>query len=121
MMNADLEATVRYRRGLNPETVIAEMAGEGFQADVAREAVVRVQARITRGDRRRGLTNLTLGLLVLVCGIGATFAAFQGVVGVLAFALITTVSGASLVYVGWAQMARAGRDSALARLGIGEV
>lgn len=121
MMNADLEATVRYRRGMNPETVVAEMTDEGFEADLARRAVLNVQARITRGDRRRGMTNLMLGLVVLLCGIGAAFAVFHGVTGVVILAVSTLIGGTSLAYVGWDQMARAGRDSALARLGVGEV
>ena len=118
MSDADFEARVRYRRGMDVEVLVGEMVADGIAADAATVAVERIKARLTEDDRRRGVANVTFGSVLSVVGLVATVWALVNVGGVLLIGLGGLIIGAWLIWIGVDQMANAGTDSALARKGL---
>ena len=115
MSDVNFEAGVRYRRGADLHDLMDELIDAGFPAEVVEEAVMRVHRRVVGDDRRRGLRNFILGLVVFVAGGGVTvWTAANGMafVGV----WVATVLGAGWLVLGALQIARAGKDRSLVRL-----
>lgn len=114
LSNADFEATVRYRRGVDSQVVVDGMVADGFSTQEAAEAVLKVQVRLTGEDRRRGLFNVMIGLLIFAMGLGVTLLTMAGGRGfVVAYGAM--IVGPGVVILGVSQIANAGKNSALAK------
>jgi hypothetical protein len=114
LSNADFEATVRYRRGVDSQVVVDGMVADGFSAQEAAEAVLKVQARLTKEDRRRGMFNVFIGLLIFAAGVGITVMTLsRGSVIVYAYGAV--IVGAGVALLGANQIMSAGTNSALAK------
>lgn len=118
MMDADFEARVRYRRGMDVEVLVAGMAADGIDAGLAEAAVQRIKDRLTRDDLRRGRANVAFGSVLLVAGLVSTGWALANVGGVFLIGLGALLIGGWLIGVGADQISRPGTDSALARKGL---
>lgn len=112
--NADFEATVRYRRGVDAKAVVDGMVADGFSTAEATAAVQKVRSRITADDRRRGMFNVMIGLLIFAAGLGVTLMTMAGGNSfVVAYGAM--VVGPGVVILGVSQIVSAGKDSALAK------
>ncbi|WP_420478081.1 hypothetical protein [Brevundimonas sp. FT23028] len=119
MNDADFEATVRYRRGMDIQPIIDGMVADGIEAEAAKAAVRKVQARLTAADRKRGMANLTFGLLILAIGGGVTFWTYTNWGDVFVVAYGALIVGPALCFIGLRQIIKAGKDSKVARMGLG--
>jgi|GEM_PF-7027013 len=118
MNDADFEARVRYRRGMDVQALVDEMAADGIDVVAAEAAVQRIKARLTNDDRRRGIANIVFGALLFLIGLVATLWSLTNTGGVFLRALGGLGIGAWLTGVGANQISKAGTDSALARSGL---
>lgn len=118
MSDVDFEARVRFRRGMDVQALVREMAADGMDAAEAEAAVLAVQARLTAQDRRRGRANVGFGIVLAMVGLAGTLWAMVNLGGVFLIALGGLVIGAWLIGIGADQIAKAGTDSALARKGL---
>lgn len=114
LSNADFEATVRYRRGVDSQVVVGGMVADGFTRSEAEAAVLKVQTRLTGEDRRRGMFNVLIGLLIFAIGLGITLMTMaRG--NVVVFAYGALIVGPGVAILGVSQIASAGKSSALAK------
>jgi hypothetical protein len=114
-MDADFEAMVRYRRGMNLHDLMDALIVEGCAPEAAEEAVMRVHNRIRGADRRRGFTNLLFGLLILgIAAVVTVWSILNGVVIALAYSGL--LIGGGMFLIGVLQVVRAGKDRELARI-----
>lgn len=113
-MDANFEAMVRYKRGMNLRALMEELIAEGCEPAAADEAVMAVHRRIKGADRRRGVHNLIFGLIILsAAGVVALWMLAAGRLMFLAWAGVLVGGGMALT--GMAQIANAGQDRELAR------
>ena len=113
-MDANFEAMVRYKRGMDLRALTEEMITEGCEPAAAEEAGMAVHRRIKGADRRRGVHNLAFGLIILcVAGVFALWMLAAGRLMLLAWGGVLVGGGMALT--GMAQIANAGQDRALAR------
>jgi len=114
-MDANFEAMVRYKRGMNPRDLIDALVAEGCEPRAAEDAVVRVRNRIRGRDRKRGFANLIFGLLIFAIGAAVTVWTMRtGSVIVLAYGALLV--GAGMILTGAVQIVSAGKDRELAQL-----
>lgn len=114
-MDANFEAMVRYRRGMDVQALMDQLIIEGCEPKAAEDAVMRVHNRIRSRDRKRGFTNLIFGLLIFAIGTAASlWLMIEG--GFLVYTYAAALGGAGMFLTGAVQIFRAGKDRELARL-----